>query len=511
MNRLSKALIAALWAITFLSPMLVSQQDEAPNGMGSLAGIVRDPQDQPKQGVNVSLEDKGGERARSMVTDAGGGYRFENVPAGTYVLRAELAGFSKATAWVSLAEGEAKKVDLKLGKASTSGSPAMNAPEFYDQPQFTVAGVSQGSNSGGHGSDAVLRTTESLAKATTSLGVEGKKSLNELSPDTEKSLRAAADRQPDNFQANYQLGRALAEDGRDAEAMPFLQKAAKNQQASVSEQAELHHLLGEIEERSGEPLEAVHDYQRAAELDPSERNLFDWGSELLAHRALEPATEVFTKGAALFPHSSRMLLGLGVASYARGNYEQASRNLIAACDLEPANPTPYLFIGKTLTVQTGLPEGYVATLRRFAELHPDNALANYYYAMALKKARNGASNAASTAQIETLLRKAVQLDPKLAEGYLQLGIVLSEQGDSAKAIDEYQKAIAANPQLEEAHYRLAQAYRRAGEQEKAQEQLKIYEQLSKQATEQAEHERREMQQFVISLREDTSSHSESKP
>jgi tetratricopeptide (TPR) repeat protein len=505
MNRLVKTLIAALFAIFFLTATLVSQQDEGPSGVGNLAGVVRDPQDQPKQGVNVSLEDKAGGRPRSMVTDATGSYRFENVPVGTYVLRAELQGFTKATTWVSLAAGETKKVDLKLGKASASASPAIGAADFYDAPQFTVAGVSQGSNSGGHGSDAVLRTTESLAKATTSLGIEGKKTLNDLSPDTERLLRAAVDQQPDSFQANYQLGKALAENGRDLEAMPFLQKAAQDQQSAAADRAELHHLLGEVEDRSGKPLDAVHNYQSAAELDPSERNLFDWGAELLAHRALEPATEVFTKGADRYPHSSRMLLGLGVAWYARGNYEQASKNLIAASDLEPANPRPYLFIGKTLSDQTGMPEGYVATLKRFAGFHPDDALANYYYALALKKARNGASDAASAGQIESLLTKSVQLDHKLAEGYLQLGILFSEQGDFANAIDEYQRAIAANPQLEEPHYRLAQAYRRAGEQEKAQEQLKLYEQLSKQATEQAEHDRREMQQFVISLRDNIQS------
>lgn len=493
-------------ALVLLQGLVWAQADKP----ASLAGIVRDFQGRPKQGVKISLEEKAGERPRTTVSDSSGEFQFDDVPTGTYVLKGELAE-AKATAWVSLAAGESKKVDLKLGKASESASPATGAPDFYDEPQFTVAGVSQGTNSGGHGSDAVLRTTESLAKATTTLGNEGTKSFRELPPETEQSLRAAVDRLPDNFQANYDLGRALADAGRDAEALPLLHKAAKNQPAGVSEQAELHHLLGEIEERSGKPLDAVHDYQRAAELDPSERNIFDWGAELLVHRALEPATEVFTKGAGLFPHSSRMLLGLGVAWYARGNYGQSAMSLIAACDLDPANPVPYLFIGKTLSVQTGLPDGYVAALKRFAELHPDNALANYYYALALKKQRNGSSDAASVAQIEALLTKSVQLDPKLSEGYLQLGILSSEEDDFRDAIEAYQKAINANPQLEEPHYRLAQAYRREGEREKAQEQLTLYEQLSKQSTERADRDRREMQQFVILLRDDDSSRSVPKP
>jgi tetratricopeptide (TPR) repeat protein len=490
-----------------LLPGLIWAQGEKP---GSLTGTVRDVQAGPKEGVTISLEDKAGEHSRTAVSDPSGEFRFDNVPAGTYALKAELAG-AKATVWVNLAVGETKRVELQLGKRSASAAPAIGAPDFYDEPQFTVAGVSQGTNSGGHGSDAVLRTTESLAKATTSLANEETNSHKELSPDVERSLRAALGRQPDSFQANYDLGKALAESGRDAEAIPFLRKAAAQaEKTNVSGQPELFHQLGEVEERSGKPLDAVHDYQRAAELDPSERNLFDLGAELLSHRALDPATAIFTKGAALFPQSSRMLLGLGVAWYARGNYEKAATNLIAASNLEPANPAPYIFMGKTLTVQTGAPEGYVTALKRFAELQPDNALANYYYALALKKQRNGASDAASAAQIQALLKKSVELDPRLAEGFLQLGVLLSERGDFPQAIEEYNKAINANPQLEEPHYRLAQAYRRLGEQEEAQEQLKLYEQLSKQSKELAEHDRREMQQFVISLRDDNQ-RSEQKP
>src|SRR5580704_12771287 len=44
------------------------------------------------------------------------------------------------------------------------------------------------------------------------------------------------------------------------------------------------------------PVEAARAYQRAAELDPSESNLFDWGTELLTHRAADQAVEVFSKG-----------------------------------------------------------------------------------------------------------------------------------------------------------------------------------------------------------------------
>ena len=100
----------------------------------------------------------------------------------------------------------------------------------------------------------------------------------------------------------------------------------------------MHHLLGDIEEKSGDPLEAVSEYQRAAKLNPSETNFFDWGSELLLHRAAEPAIEVFTEGNRLFPHSARMLVALGVAWYSNGSYDQAAQRLCEASDLNPRRP-----------------------------------------------------------------------------------------------------------------------------------------------------------------------------
>jgi tetratricopeptide (TPR) repeat protein len=106
--------------------------------------------------------------------------------------------------------------------------------------------------------------------------------------------------------------------------------------------------------------------------------------------------------------------------------------------------------------------------------------------------------------VESLLKKTVDLDPKFGAGYLQLGIFYSDRGDSTKALAAYQKATEASPELEEAHYRLAQAYNRAGEKSKAQAELQLYEQLAKKSAEETQRERNEIQQFVYTLRDSTS-------
>jgi tetratricopeptide (TPR) repeat protein len=427
---------------------------------------------------------------------------------------------------VSLAQQETKRIDLTLEstKASTSqsappvkpatGKPSEQTPEFFDEPQFTVAGVTQATNSGGHGSDTVLRTTEALAKATVSLSKESAGSSSEaVSAATESSLRDAVARQPENFEANRQLGKSLVDNGKAAEGLPYLERASRLKPAYP----ELHHLLADVAEKLGNPLEAVREYQRAAELDPSEANLFDWGTELLTHRALEPATEVFTKGNRLFPKSVRMLVALGVAWYARGSYDQAAQCLVNASDLAPDNPTPYLFLGKMQSVEGPPSAESLERLRRFAELQPDNALANYYYAVSLwkqsanavdTKRENDRDNERS-ARVEPLLQKSVHLDPKFGGAYLQLGILYAQRADFSLAISAYLRAIEVTPAgasreleetLEVAHYRLAQAYLRTGDQVKAKQELQLHDQIYKKTKQDAERDRREIQQFVISLR-----------
>ena len=505
-----------------------AQSPPEPNGSGPLLGTVqghvRDSSGRPLANATVFLQPATGPQPDVPVathTDSEGKYSFAPLGAGAFTVRAEMSGYSQANFGpVVLTKNETKTVDLTLGLPTTPQKPGTQALQFFDEPQFTVAGVTQATNSGGHGSDTVLRTTEALAKATVSLSAEPVKSSTAAkSAATESSLREAVAREPENFEANRQLGKFLADNGDARQALPFLEQASRINPRDP----ELHHSLGYVNEKLGNPLDAVREYQRAAELDPSEPHLFDWGTELLAHRALEPATEVFTRGNRLFPKSVRMLVALGVSWYARGASDQATQCLVNASDLAPDNPTPYLFLGKMQSVEITPSEASVARLARFAQLQPDNALANYYYAVSLSKGSEkesekqsaGASDNTTdlSAGVESLLLNAVRLDPKLGAAYLQLGILYSQRADFSRAISAYQRAIEvsageANPEsdetLAEAHYRLAHAYQRTGEKTRAQQELQLHDQLSKKTKNDTARGRREVQEFVISLRGQTS-------
>jgi len=260
--------------------------------------------------------------------------------------------------------------------------------------------------------------------------------------------------------------------------------------------------MGELNERLGDPLEAVREYERAALMDPSEQNYFEWGTELLLHRADGPAVEVFTKGSHAHPDSARMLAGLGAALYDEGKREEAAGRLCEASDLKPADPAPYVFLGKMEKAATGVLACVEEKLARFAQERPGNALANYYYGVTLwKRGRGSEKNAAGLRQAEALLEKAVNIDPKLDEAYLQLGILHSERGDFEQAVRDYKKAIEVNPQLGEAHYRLGSAYRRIGEESKGEQEFRAYEKIKKAETAAIESRRRELRQFLTILKD----------
>jgi tetratricopeptide (TPR) repeat protein len=490
--RMACALGLALTSLVFPAREISAQASiECSAGKTALQGRVRDASGSAVANATVVLQF--GERALGAATkaprythsDATGSFCFRDLPEGSYSLRATLDGFrDSASAAVDLRQNNLMTVELLLVKMeesttekpdshSDSNQSISKAPEFFDQPQFEVAGVTQ-AGSGGHGADTVGRSTETLA--------EKMKSLATATSSTEPADLAAK---------RKTLAATLAREPNNAEA---------------------HRLLGGVLEKSDDPLEAVREYQRAAEINPNEPDLFSWGMELLAHRALEPATEVLEKGNRLYPKSERMLLALAVTWYARAFYDRAAQALETACDLNSGSSSPYLFLGEMQAAQAALLPGAVERLARFAQLQPENALANYYYALSLRKSVDipktvNTPNPESSREqetIESLLKKAIRLDPRLGVAHLQLGIFYSEQGDSAAAMREYREAIRIasddTDTLADAHYRLAQAYVHSGDKAKADEEFRLHRDLAKQNADNSARERQKLQQFVISLR-----------
>ncbi len=521
----------------------------SPNDTGTISGAVRDPTGATLSGVTVALTLKGQSSPRAIsATRSDGTYTFGSVVIGTYSLTAELLGFQKVSREeVEVTPRKLVVVDVTLvpfQKTSAAVKPPVGKPEqpldgfeFTDSPKLRPSEVSGSVDPGGYSAPAQAERISSLLD-----GAAGLKSrpqafsanptlvdIEELAK-TERALRNSVETDSGNFEAHYRLGEFYIRVNRLADAIPYLGKAYRlnpshfanaynlalayvgsRDYAAAQEliaamiqredRAELHSLLAEAEEKLGNRVEAVKEYERAAQLDPAEDHLFDWGVELLLHRAVEPAAVIFRRGVERHPRSRKLWIGLGVAAYSGGRSDDAVRALSQAIDLNPSDPRPYLLLGKLYDISTAEASDLHERLRRFAELQPENPRALYYYAMSLWKGSARENPQKDTERIESMLKRAAELDPEFSDAPLHLGNLYADQGRNPEAIQVYQQAIDRQPDLADAHYRLAQALARTGEKGRAKQEFAIYETLHKQQAAEAERQNAEIRQFLDAIKD----------
>jgi tetratricopeptide (TPR) repeat protein len=269
--------------------------------------------------------------------------------------------------------------------------------------------------------------------------------------------------------------RALLESGQLDEARKLAAELVAANIGTVRE-GMLRNLQGDIEERAGNLVAAAEAFQRAAHLDASEEHLFDWGNNLLNLRAPDDAVQVFEAAIKRHPSSARLHVGLGIGRYARGEYAAAVQSFCRAADLEPGDPRPIEFLGEMYGVAPDLASEITERVARFAKAQPAVASGQYYYAMNLWRAP-GAPDDDRLKTVESLLKRAVTLDPNMTKAHLQLGILLSEQRRFGEAIPSLVEAVRLDPNLGQAHYRLAQAYQRTGQKELAAQSFAAFERL----------------------------------
>ncbi len=344
--------------------------------------------------------------------------------------------------------------------------------------------------------------------------------------DAEVEWRAALSAEPGDYTANRNLARLYLQQGKLSQAVPLLEAARQSrpgeldngydlalayemtqnfaQAREVSESllrqkdsGEFHALLGQIDEKQARYVDAVTEFSTAAHLDPSEENLFVWASELMTHRAYEPAIKVFEEGTRRYPASPRLWVGQGMALYARGDYEPSIQALLKATDLNAEDPRAYLFLFKAYLSSPSQAEAVIERFRRHATLEPNNALAQFDYAVSLWKGRRVNTPEIDYPAVEALLLRSIALNGSNAEVHLQLGILYNDQHKYERAQAEFELAVRLDPSLTDAHFRLGRAYLQSGKKEQAQTELDRFKALQAQHQAALDKERAEVQQFVI--------------
>jgi Flp pilus assembly protein TadD len=314
---------------------------------------------------------------------------------------------------------------------------------------------------------------------------------------------AEADRHPDSFENNARAGEYFIAHKQFERAVRYLSKAAalSSQAAEISydlalaylktgnlvqaknvivtalehhNTADFHNLLGDIEDRQGNLQDAAKEFEAAARIDPTEKNVFDLGNYLLNHGSFAGAQTVFTWAASQFPKSAQIRMGLGVAQYSQGHYREAVLAFCDAADLDPHDTRALGFLGKVYAAAPDVSGAAADRLKHFAHEFPGNAEAQFYYALTIKDS----GSATDTKSAEQHFRKAISLQPAFADAHFQLGTLLEAAGRTSEAISEYETAAKLAPNQRQFHYRLAQLYTRIGRRDLASQQFQQVKQLS---------------------------------
>lgn len=405
----------------------------------SLSGWVTDQAGTriPGAQITATLADASSETTTTSAPD--GTFLFEDIPEGTYTLVIRHPGWQQ------------RVVPRVAVEAKQSNVVPVTLPTPDDERRSSQRNEAKGTyfDEGAYKPDPVSGSGEGAGYST---GTQAQAEHDILA-----ATSASKDRlvEPPDVQSEALIREALKRDGGNAE---------------------LYHKLARLEEQRDNLTAAAEDYERAAHLAPTETHIFDVGNVRIMQHDYARAEAVFEPGLKYHPGSLKLTLGLGVSLYLQGKYRAALEQFISASDLAPSDPRPYFYLSETYPGQS--PDDLTPALdhlRRFVQLDPDQSLAHFYYAVGLWN--DCPNRTARLAEIKSSLEKALNLSSGIAEPHLYLGMVLDELDKRSEALEEYNRALSIQPDLETAHYRLAQTLARLGQKDRAAQEMQVFERL----------------------------------
>ncbi|MGI9070590.1 MAG: tetratricopeptide repeat protein [Bryobacteraceae bacterium] len=281
-----------------------------------------------------------------------------------------------------------------------------------------------------------------------------------------EKLRAA---NPRAYDVNYNLALAYYRTAHYAEA----EQTASNL-ISIEPHAEIYNLLGEIQEKLQQFVQAMLSFEKAATLDPQNENYrVDYASAVLQHGNVQSAVALWKSACRDFPRSWRMHVGVGAALYLSGEYDQAAGALLEAVQLNPKARPIYTLLGRIYEAAPEKQTRITQVFESYLRLDPKDAFAQFEYGRMLYLSTRSSGNQ-NLESAKIALQKALALDPHLAEANLELAIIAQANDHFEESVALLHRALAANPHLADAHYRLALAYRKLSEPDKAKAELDLF-------------------------------------
>lgn len=305
------------------------------------------------------------------------------------------------------------------------------------------------------------------------------------------AFQAALRADSGNADLLYNTALALDDCGQAAEAEPLLARMP-----NVESSAEAQSLYGDVDEQLAHYEDAAKHYANAVQLEPSEANLYMLGIEFLRHWTFDAAAKEFNAGVRLFPQSQRMHLGLGVALYGGGKYDEA---IPVFADLLAENPGNNMYaelLGRTCTVLTEGDQPKCAGLIDYAQKHPKDAVLATYAATSIL---HQPANSSQLDLARHLLETAIAASPNLPEAHFGLGLLLQTESQWPQSIPELRTAIRLRPTYASAHYRLALALSHTGHHDEANAEIALEQKYNQQEQAGVDTRLKEVTTFLVKL------------
>lgn len=305
------------------------------------------------------------------------------------------------------------------------------------------------------------------------------------------AFESALPSDPSNSDLRYNAALALFNSGRAADAEPVLARMA-----NVDTSAEAQSLYGDVDEQLGHFEDAGKHYANAVRLDPSEANLYLLGIEFLRHWTFDPAAKEFAAVVQVFPKSRRMRLGLGVALYGAGKYDEAIPVFADLLAEDPGNSLYAELLGRTCTVLTEGQQPKCAALIDYAQKHPKDAVLATYAATSIL---HQPADTTQLALARRMLASALRADPSLPEARYGMGLLLQTESEWPQSIPELHAAIRLRPGYASAHYRLALALNHTGHHDEANAEIALEQKYNQQEQASVDARLKQVTTFLVKL------------
>ncbi len=323
-------------------------------------------------------------------------------------------------------------------------------------------------------------------------------SANHQSECAAETYRSGLKLAPDSARLNYLLGSSLYAVSHFEEAVVPLRKAARLNPQDL----QVRLLLGAVLAKLGRNREAAYEWRAALKIDPSSKAALDGQAKSLIATG-DYASVIRSLGGVA--RDDNLTLDLAIAYRDSGRLDEAAQTLKLGLDTDPGSDALTGALVALYDVTNYAAANELA--EKIARQKPDDLEAQRIYLRSLVMlgdsdhavplARNLLVQAPHDADLLNLngvlekkageyqaarkhLEEAVTLDPNNPNPRVNLGLVLEELNDPARAKVQLEKALALGRDEPQVHFELSKVLRSLGETEAAQKQLALFQQEQKQ-------------------------------